>query len=57
MKKNGTFGDEHCLHVIANIIGRDIILIPVHAESATFLGKRSKNIVIVMIIKRGLVVS
>ena len=33
----GTFGDEYCLQIIANLTGRDINLIPVHEDSAHYL--------------------
>ena len=39
MKLEGTFGDHYSLQVIANLLERDIIIIPSKAESAHILNK------------------
>jgi hypothetical protein len=41
MSKSGVFGDEISCQVIANIIGRDIIIIPTKSTSCTVLGMYS----------------
>ena len=39
MKKDGTYGDQICLQILANLLERDIVYIPVHERSATIIGQ------------------